>query len=82
MLIVADVHADPFTIAMNLISQAKPGPDSPAVLITTSASIGRETIRHVTRLLEHSDHSIVDIAGTSWKTFGEVIVVSNLRSCG
>jgi histidinol dehydrogenase len=78
ILIVADEHADPFTIATDLISQAEHGPDTPAVLITTSASVGREAIRHVTRLLEHSDLSTADIAGTSWKAFGEVIAVSNL----
>jgi histidinol dehydrogenase len=78
ILIVADEHADPFTIATDLISQAEHGPDTPAVLITTSASIGREAITHVTQLLERSDLSTADIAGTSWKAFGEVIVVSNL----
>ena len=35
-LIVADDHADPFVVAVDLLSQAEHGPDSPAVLITTS----------------------------------------------
>src|SRR5207237_2466450 len=38
-LIVADGTADPFVVAVDLLSQAEHGPDSPAVLITTSAAV-------------------------------------------
>jgi len=78
ILIVADEHADPFTIATDLISQAEHGPDTPAVLITTSENVGTEAIRHVNQLLEHSKLSTADIATASWKTFGEVITVPTL----
>ena len=36
ILVIADEHADPFMVAVDLLSQAEHGPDSPAVLITTS----------------------------------------------
>src|SRR5688572_894149 len=36
ILVVADDSADPFVVAVDLLSQAEHGPDSPAVLITTS----------------------------------------------
>lgn len=36
ILIIADHRADPFTIAVDLVSQAEHGPDTPAGLITTS----------------------------------------------
>ena len=36
ILIVADDDADPFVVAVDLLSQAEHGPESPAVLITTS----------------------------------------------
>jgi sulfopropanediol 3-dehydrogenase len=39
-LIVADEHADPFTVAVDLLSQAEHGPDSPCVLLTTSEAVG------------------------------------------
>jgi len=78
ILIVADEHADPFIIATDLISQAEHGPDTPAVLITTSENVGKEAIRYVNQLLEHSNLSTADLAGASWKAFGEVIVVPNL----
>ncbi|KAL2219286.1 histidinol dehydrogenase-domain-containing protein [Thermoascus aurantiacus ATCC 26904] len=69
ILIVADEHADPFTIATDLLSQAEHGPDSPAVLITTSESQGRQVIRYVDKLLEKLETAA--IAGQSWKAFGE-----------
>lgn len=76
VLIVADDHADPFTIATDLLSQAEHGPDSPAVLITTSEAVGRETIRYVAEILKKMPTA--ELAGTSWREFGEVIVVDDL----
>ncbi|KAK6065665.1 histidinol dehydrogenase [Seiridium cupressi] len=76
VLIVADDHADPFTIATDLLSQAEHGPDSPAVLITTSDQVGRESMRFVDEILKNMPTA--ELAGTSWREFGEVIVVGNL----
>ena len=76
VLIVADEHADPFMCAVDLLSQAEHGPDTPAVLITTSEQVGRETIQHVDKLLPNLPTG--ELAGTSWKNFGEVIVVRDL----
>ncbi|RDW94890.1 hypothetical protein BP5796_00653 [Coleophoma crateriformis] len=78
ILIVADEHADPFTIATDLISQAEHGPDTPAVLITTSESVGKQSIELVNRLLEFSALSTAALAKTSWDAFGEVVVVPSL----
>lgn len=39
VLVVADEHADPFIVAVDLLSQAEHGPDSPAVLITESEAL-------------------------------------------
>ena len=61
-----------------MISQAEHGPDSPAVLITTSEDVGRKTIDFARYLLESSNLSTAEIAKTSWTAFGEVILVSNL----
>jgi histidinol dehydrogenase len=38
-LVLADTHADPGTVAADLITQAEHGPDSPAILITTDETI-------------------------------------------
>ncbi|KAH8597363.1 histidinol dehydrogenase [Bisporella sp. PMI_857] len=62
VLIVADGEADPFTIATDLLSQAEHGPDTPAVLITTS----------------EENMPTGDIASVSWKNFGEVVLAKDL----
>jgi sulfopropanediol 3-dehydrogenase len=76
VLIVADEHADAFIVAVDLLSQAEHGPDSPAILITTSAELGREVIRHVDTLLV--DLPTRDFAGAAWRDWGAVHVVADL----
>lgn len=78
ILIVADEHADPFTVATDLISQAEHGPDTPAVLITTSETVGKRSIELVDQLLEFSALSTAALAKISWDAFGEVVVVPSL----
>src|SRR5918995_1807154 len=51
ILVVADDGADPFVVAVDLLSQAEHGPDSPAVLITTSEDVAHAALAHVERLL-------------------------------
>ncbi|KAG6355693.1 hypothetical protein INS49_003657 [Diaporthe citri] len=62
-LVVADGHADPFTVATDLLSQAEHGPDTPAVLITTSEEVARESIRLVDEQLKTL--STAELAATS-----------------
>lgn len=76
VLIIADEFADAFTVATDLLSQAEHGPDTPAVLITTSESLGEEVIRLINVILK--DMPTRELAGTSWRDFGEVAVVENL----
>ncbi|ROR79971.1 histidinol dehydrogenase, partial [Plantibacter flavus] len=51
ILIVADEHADPFFTAVDLLSQAEHGPESPAVLVTTSQTLGEQVMDWIERLL-------------------------------
>ncbi|SFS77382.1 histidinol dehydrogenase [Saccharopolyspora flava] len=76
VLIVADETADPFVVAVDLLSQAEHGPDSPAVLITTSEALGRSVIEHVEQLLP--DMPTRDNAEPAWRDHGEVHVVPDL----
>lgn len=76
VLIVADEHADPFTIATDLLSQAEHGPDTPAVLIPTSKEVGEKTLEFIDAQL--ASLRTADLAGVSWSAFGEVIVVDTL----
>jgi sulfopropanediol 3-dehydrogenase len=76
VLIVADEHADPFIVAVDLLSQAEHGPDSPAVLITTSEELGRQVIEHIDTLLV--DMPTRDFAAPAWRDWGAVHVVDSL----
>lgn len=76
VLIVADEHADPFIVAVDLLSQAEHGPDSPAVLITTSRSLAEQVVAHIDELL--STMPTREFAEAAWRDWGEVILVENL----
>ncbi|WP_404820674.1 histidinol dehydrogenase [Streptomyces malaysiensis] len=76
VLIVADETADPFVVATDLLSQAEHGPDSPAVLITTSEEVATRTIACVEELLPGLPTG--EVAGRAWRDRGEVIVVPDL----
>lgn len=76
ILIVADDAADPFLVAVDLLSQAEHGPESPAVLITTSPTLGQQVIDYIERLLPTM--STRDYAEPAWRDWGQVIVVDDL----
>ena len=76
VLIVADDSADPFIVAVDLLSQAEHGPDSPAVLITTSAALGAAVMAHIDTIL--IDMPTRDFAGPAWRDWGAVHIVENM----
>ncbi|MET0135711.1 MAG: histidinol dehydrogenase [Kibdelosporangium sp.] len=76
ILVVADSQADPFVVAVDLLSQAEHGPDSPAILITTSESLGHKVIELIDELLPGMPTA--DYAGPAWRDHGEVVIVDNL----
>ncbi len=76
ILVIADGAADPFVVAVDLLSQAEHGPDSPAVLITTSEAVAREAMAHVDRLLPGLPTR--ENAEPAWRDHGQVIVVGDL----
>jgi sulfopropanediol 3-dehydrogenase len=76
ILVIADDTANPVTVAVDLLSQAEHGPDSPAVLITTSERVARETMRYVELILPGMPTR--DSAGPAWADHGEVIVVDTI----
>ena len=71
-LIIADETVDGELCATDLLGQAEHGPTSPAVLITNSEKLARETMSEVERLLKILPTA--DAAGQAWKDYGEVIV--------
>jgi len=71
-LIIADETVDGEICATDLLGQAEHGPTSPAVLITNSEKLARDTMKEVERLLKILPSA--DLAGQAWKDYGEVIV--------
>src|SRR5690606_5484842 len=71
-LVIADESVDAEICATDLLGQAEHGPTSPAVLLTTSEKLARETMAEVERLL--SILPTAETARQAWQTYGEVIV--------
>lgn len=74
-LVIADDSVDGELCATDLLGQAEHGPDSPAILLTTSMSLAKETMREVERLLDILPTAV--IARQAWEKFGEVIVAES-----
>ncbi|TXL68440.1 histidinol dehydrogenase [Zeimonas arvi] len=71
-LVIADDSVDAEMCAVDLLGQAEHGPTSPAILLTDSEALARETIAEVDRQL--GILPTADIARVSWAEHGEVIV--------
>lgn len=71
-LIIADETVDGEICATDLLGQAEHGLNSPAILLTTSEKLARETMAEVERLL--SMLPTAELAAISWRDYGEVIV--------
>jgi sulfopropanediol 3-dehydrogenase len=74
-LVIADDTVDGELCATDLLGQAEHGPDSPAVLLTTSKKLAEATMAEVERLLQILPTAA--IARKAWDTFGEVIVADS-----
>ncbi|UXM94440.1 histidinol dehydrogenase [Bartonella sp. HY329] len=74
-LVIADDTVDGELCATDLLGQAEHGPDSPAILLTTSEKLARDTMQEIERLLEILPTR--DIARRSWATFGQVILADS-----
>ncbi|WP_337176120.1 histidinol dehydrogenase [Paludisphaera sp.] len=74
-LVIADETVDAELCATDLLGQAEHGPDSPAILLTTSEKLARETIAEVERLLKVLPTAAV--AGRAWATHGGVCVAAD-----
>lgn len=71
-LVIADDSVDGELCAVDLLGQAEHGPTSPAVLLTTSEALARETMAQIAHQLTRLPTAT--IAAQAWADFGEVIV--------
>ncbi len=77
VLIISDETADPFVVAVDLLSQAEHGPESPAVLVTTSQQQAEQVLAHVEAILPGMPTR--DYAEPAWRDFGQVIVADSIE---
>ncbi|MBW8724798.1 MAG: histidinol dehydrogenase [Inquilinus limosus] len=76
ILVVADAGNDPEWIAVDLLSQAEHDTHAQSVLITDDAAFADAVVAAVDRVLARLPKA--EIAGTSWREQGGVIVVETL----
>ena len=71
-MVIADESVDAEICATDLLGQAEHGYNSPAILLTNSETLARDTLREIDRLL--AILPTADTASVSWRDYGEVIV--------
>ena len=74
-LVIADDSVDGEICATDLLGQAEHGPDSPAILLTTSQALAHDTLVQIERLLRILPTA--PIARKAWDSHGAVIVVDS-----
>ena len=75
LVICDEAGTDAEMVATDILGQAEHGPDSPAVILTTSRALAEASMREIERLLQILPTA--DIARRSWENFGEVIVAED-----
>jgi sulfopropanediol 3-dehydrogenase len=75
ILVIADDSADAEIVASDLAGQAEHGLDSPAWLVTTSASMAQKVIELMPKYIERLAEPNRSTAEAAWRDYGEVVVV-------
>lgn len=70
--IIADKTADYMTVAIDLVSQAEHGYDSPVWLYTDSRELGEKVLEVMPKII--ADMPDPDVPATSWEDYGEIIL--------
>jgi sulfopropanediol 3-dehydrogenase len=74
-LVLADKTADPFLVAIDLMSQAEHGYDSPVWLVTDSKELGEAVIALMPKVI--ADLPNPEVAEASWRDYGEVVLCAD-----
>lgn len=76
-LILADVSADPFIVATDLVGQAEHGYNSPVWLVTDNQDLAVKVMEIVPGLIDDLPTLNRDNAAAAWRDYAEVIVCDN-----
>jgi histidinol dehydrogenase len=77
-LVLADAHADPVTVAADLLTQAEHGPDSPALLVSPDAALADAVEAEVRRRLATALRR--DILARALADHGRIVLVPDLAA--
>lgn len=77
ILIIADETPEPALLAADLVAQAEHGPDSAAVLLTTSTTIAEGVAAEVARQL--ASLPLGERAGQALRTYGRILLVDTMH---
>ncbi len=75
--IIADKTADPMTLAVDLVSQAEHGYNSPVWLYTDCKRLGEKVLEIVPKVIE--DLPEPEVARSSWTDYGEIILCNDRK---
>ena len=75
-LIIADDSCDAELAATDLLGQAEHGPNSPAVLLTTSRALAEAIETEIERQLQTLETA--EIAGAAWRDYGQIILCDDV----
>lgn len=71
-MVIADKTADPMIVAVDLISQAEHGVDSPVWLVTDSRELAEKIVETTPKII--NDLPDPEVAAAAWNDYGEVIL--------
>ena len=74
-LVLADKTADPYIVAIDLMSQAEHGYDSPVWLVTNSRKLGEAVLNWMPKVI--ADLPDPKVAEAAWRDYGEVVLCSD-----
>jgi histidinol dehydrogenase len=75
-MVLADAAANPLLVAADLVTQAEHGPDSPAILVTTSRDLADRVEAEIERLLPTLERR--DILARSLAAHGAIVLAADL----
>jgi len=73
ILVIADETADAEMVATDLLGQAEHGPNSPAILLTSSEALANTIQTEIDCQLETLPTA--EVAGQAWRDYGQIILV-------
>lgn len=74
-LVIADDSVDAELVATDLLGQAEHGPNSPAVLLTTSETLAAGVLLEIERQL--GILTTADVARAAWQDYGQIILAED-----